>query len=153
MSAGGTKGRVKNAKRMVLVRVDSGQQACQKHKTLGQRLPVLMDLQSNRHVKRMMGMMEGGQAAAGTHSLLHKIAEGEQFTAHHQIVVAHHNLQKGHSVQEEVSFSGMRGRRLHLECVICRHLEAFLILFLPLHLVQLYEIFEQQACVGIMGPC
>ena len=46
MSAGGTKGGVKNAKRMVLVRVDSGQWACRKRETLGQ-LTVLMDLQSD----------------------------------------------------------------------------------------------------------
>jgi hypothetical protein len=35
MSAGGMKDRVKNAKRMVPVRVDSGSWACQKHKTVG----------------------------------------------------------------------------------------------------------------------
>jgi hypothetical protein len=49
-------------------------------------------------------MMEVGQAAAGTHSLLHEIAEGEQFAAHHRIVVAHHNLQKGPGIKSK-SFS------------------------------------------------
>ena len=48
-----------------------------------------------------MGMME---AAAGTHSLFHEIAEGEQFAAHHRIIVAHHNLQKGHGIASK-SFS------------------------------------------------
>ena len=88
---------------------------------------MLMDLQSDCHVKRMMGMVEGGQAAAGTHSLLYEIAEGEQFAAHHWIIVAHHDLQKGHGIESK-SFSQARS----LESVICMHLEAFLILFLPL---------------------
>jgi len=119
----------------MFVRVDSGQRACQKRETLGQRLPVLMDPQSDWHVKRTMGMMEGGQAAVGTSSVLHEIAEGEQFASGKVYCNWRQNyeqLEQEDSVQEEVSFSGMWGRRLHLESVICMHLEAFLILFLPL---------------------
>jgi hypothetical protein len=53
-------------------------------------------------------MMEGEQAAAATHSLFHKVAGGEQFAAHRRIIVAHHNLQRGHGIKSKSSWDGFQ---------------------------------------------
>jgi hypothetical protein len=55
-----------------------------------------------------MRMMEGEQAAAATHSLFHKVAGGEQFAAHRRIIVAHHNLQRGHGIKSKSSWDGFQ---------------------------------------------